>query len=506
MENETHSGAKRKRSPSDAVGSQPLQRSPAPANNVTQINYLVKTRSDKLKLVESDPDIFSHVLSLIDDYEGKLQSHVIRMSSNSMTGVLVRHESLAANLGAKLVGPLLVKSFEKIFEGPVKILQMPYGAESISITWLDILEFARTKSNEFVLSDADDGPRVCHFWTKQCHVQISEDDYRLILSGAPMRMIPEQPIAEDELAEIGAIEILEQRLAMLIKKADLVAGRARQLNYHLKVRRTAINNGRASLLRSTEQSGSQSSTMASSFQPVNSRTSGNGDSSALHQDLLRQFMMDDILKRTSSTPARARPPQAPHETVHRNSDVDGQHQTPDASRLSSQPHSSTEDAPVGSYRPLMTARIEKLNRGDTIWPPCDRCKRIQVPCTKHLTACSGCTKKHARCGWKELTAEELAYLGQMPEDSANLDDEDDRNSSRPKSTNPAATRSASPPDPGLRSNRVAVRIGGSMLASRDSSNTDEHHGRDDRGQVDNAISDHGSLSQIAATATLQRER
>lgn len=31
---------------------------------------------------------------------------------STTTGVLQRHESLAANLGAKLVGPLLLKSFE----------------------------------------------------------------------------------------------------------------------------------------------------------------------------------------------------------------------------------------------------------------------------------------------------------------------------------------------------------------------------------------------------------
>ena len=55
--------------------------------------------------------------------------------SDGFTGVLKRHESLAANLGAKLVGPLLVKSVEKLFEGPIKILQSQYGAEGVSCTY-----------------------------------------------------------------------------------------------------------------------------------------------------------------------------------------------------------------------------------------------------------------------------------------------------------------------------------------------------------------------------------
>jgi hypothetical protein len=40
--------------------------------NVTQINYLVKARNDKMKLIEGDSETFNDVLSLIDDYEGKL--------------------------------------------------------------------------------------------------------------------------------------------------------------------------------------------------------------------------------------------------------------------------------------------------------------------------------------------------------------------------------------------------------------------------------------------------
>lgn len=58
----------------------------------------------------------------------------------------------------------------------------------------------------------------------------------------------------------------------------------------------------------------------------------------------------------------------------------------------------------------MTARIEKLTKGDTIYPPCDRCRRLRVQCVKHLTACQGCTKKHAKCGWKTISEDELNWL------------------------------------------------------------------------------------------------
>jgi hypothetical protein len=42
------------------------------SDTVTQINYLIKARNDKMKLIEGDPETFSDVLGLIDDYEGKL--------------------------------------------------------------------------------------------------------------------------------------------------------------------------------------------------------------------------------------------------------------------------------------------------------------------------------------------------------------------------------------------------------------------------------------------------
>ena len=42
------------------------------AGVVTQINYLAKAVNEKLRLIEGDSETFGDVLSLIDDYEGKL--------------------------------------------------------------------------------------------------------------------------------------------------------------------------------------------------------------------------------------------------------------------------------------------------------------------------------------------------------------------------------------------------------------------------------------------------
>jgi len=399
MENQA---VKRKRSPVEIVQPSPrlIPQSGPGAVNVTQINYLAKTEGDKMQLIKGDSETFADVLDLIDDYEGVLQ----------------RHESLAANLGAKLVGPLLLKSLDKLFEAPIKVVN-PYAEDGVVITWLDVLEFAKNNPQDFLLSDSGTGSRVCRFWVKDCSVEISEDDYRLILSGAPQRMIPVQPIPEDEAAELGTMDILEQRLAMLIKKADLVAGRARQLNYHLKGRKAAIQNRRASI-SAAETPGSTTATLQGSemrsptvFQAVNySSTSTNGETSpaqnSLHQDLLRQFLTPSSHRKSmdiSSGVSRTNKP-LPH-TPNSGSPAHDHYRRPTNS-------GANKEDWGGLHRPLMLVRVEKLNRGDVITPSCDRCRRLEIECTKHLTACTGCTKKHARCSWRDMTDAEAQALMQ----------------------------------------------------------------------------------------------
>lgn len=325
------------------------------------------------------------------------------------TGVLQRHESLAANLGAKLVGPLLLRTLEKLFDGPIKVIQTSFELAQGAVTWLDIVTFARTNAADFVLLDTPHG-KVCRVWIKGGQIEISEDDYRLILSGAPDRVIPIQPIAEDEAAELGTLNILEGRLAMLIKKADAVASKARQLNYHLKGRKTAV------LARKAESSSTvpEQSTDPRPFSPqpfsaINSREPKSGDAK-LQQDLLEQFTANERVDRRGSVAHTPRPKASRAAATATEIPFNGE---ADARRMS-HPATSSDDGVEGQYRILMAAKIEKLARGDIITPPCDRCRRLKFDCTKHLTACSACTKKHAKCSWKDLKDGELEATPTTP--------------------------------------------------------------------------------------------
>lgn len=61
----------------------------------------------------------------------------------------------------------------------------------------------------------------------------------------------------------------------------------------------------------------------------------------------------------------------------------------------------------GPLKVEMIARMETMKRGERVVPPCDRCRRLHMDCIKNLTACLGCTKKHAKCAWKDVSVEEL---------------------------------------------------------------------------------------------------
>ncbi|KAJ8066719.1 hypothetical protein OCU04_004112 [Sclerotinia nivalis] len=388
-------GEKRKRSPesSGSQGHGRITQAPRLGENAAptaaaQINYLVKARSDRLKLVEGDSETFGDVLGMLDEYEGVLQ----------------RRESLASNLGAKLVGPLLLKSFEKLFDGPIKVIQSSYALEQTPITWLEIVSFARSNPADFIISESLHSVKVCRFWINGGQIEISEDDYRLIMSGAPERMIPSQPMPEDETSELGTLLILENRLTMLIKKADAVASRARQLNYHLKGRKNAIM-----AKKSPEQLSESPLPFASHpFSAINrsrSPASLNGETAKLQQDLLEQFHSPNRRQSLPSQP-RSKQPRL-HTSEHTNfHSFNGAPQSSDHQRVS-QPPSNSDDGIEGQYRVLMAARIEKLHKGDPITPPCDRCRRLRFTCTKHMTACAACTKKHAKCSWKDVKDGEL---------------------------------------------------------------------------------------------------
>ena len=167
-----------------------------------QIDYLSRKYSDSLPLVSIDAPLES-ILSLLSDYEGVLQ----------------RHESFAFNLGAKPLGPILMKKFERLFDGPPRILKS-HGKEGTMVTWQDVVDFAEQKPEQFNLDKWRDGLRVCQIYTKQTRVEISEEDYLLIASKLPMKMMPTQPIAEDEEKELGTVEIIEGKLGQIVQLAD----------------------------------------------------------------------------------------------------------------------------------------------------------------------------------------------------------------------------------------------------------------------------------------------
>jgi len=196
---------KRKRSPSNDPPNQPTPPAKVSKTNShhLHINYLARQCPEILPLISAEHDSLPALLALIGDYEG----------------VLHRHESMAGNLGARPLGPILIQRFERLFDGPPRVLKMN-GKESTSVGWLDVVEFARNKPEQFKLEQTREGVKVCQFYTKQCRVEISEEDFVLVRSGMPQKLIPPQPIGEDEEKELGTLEILEKALGACVHLAD----------------------------------------------------------------------------------------------------------------------------------------------------------------------------------------------------------------------------------------------------------------------------------------------
>ena len=193
--------AKRKLSPSFEGGAPPVKVAKTHSNHL-QINYLARQFPEILPLISVD-DSLPSLLNLIGEYDGVLQ----------------RHESMAGNLGANPLGPMLIKRFERLFDGPPKVLKS-HGKEGTMVGWLDVVEFARNKPEQFNLEKMREGVRVCQFYTKQSRVEITEEDYLVIASGMPQKLIPPQPIMEDEEKELGTLEILEKNLSQVVQLAD----------------------------------------------------------------------------------------------------------------------------------------------------------------------------------------------------------------------------------------------------------------------------------------------
>lgn len=324
---------------------------------------------------------------------------------------------------------------ESLFEGSITVSpKSPFGDPMASTwytpSWLEIVEFAATNPSEFSLSTAPDGRRVCQFNLNNAGVEIGEDDWRLIMSGAldRFRLVPPQPLEEDEGAELATLDILEKRLQKLIKDADEVARRARQLNYRLSGRKAAINSRRSS---------PQNVTAPAGYPPVSQQLQatlgGLNPAYDLHADLLQQFLAPGYHQSGStvsqppsvaSGPAVLELPRPPPPLTSGapvvNSQVQAQaQQSPVCSVNSPTRRESTGNAPMATstaeecnapHRSLIQAQVEKLARGDHMMPPCDRCRRLKSSCIKHLTSCQGCTRKHSKCSWKSVTDDEIDVL------------------------------------------------------------------------------------------------
>ncbi|KAK5938232.1 hypothetical protein PMZ80_009202 [Knufia obscura] len=543
----------------------PPAKVPKTGTGQLQINYLKREKKETIPLATAEEPL-PRLLRLISEYDGVLQ----------------RHESLAGNLGACPVGPILLKRFERLFEGPPRILKS--NSRDPNITWLDVVEFAQNKPEQFDLEKTRNGIRVCQFYLKQCRVEISEEDYVLIRSGMPQKLIPPQPILEDEEKELGVLEVLDRNLAKVVHSADQVSARARQLVHRLKNRRAAIlarreveGDSHKNVLKSNDLPPSPAfdhnaapprpvpqpapapaptpvtapapaptqapaampthspSISAGGFTAVNARHSlSSTEHPAYHvarepprempremprelprepprelqremprelprdipreipQDLQREMQRDmprDIAREMPINGSLASPIQhiaeqkpvggqaedwmnkflTPSEraagmtadTIRRETLTAAQRSTsrgetvpaiddsmrmasmsarrqesrrqsegalPDRNQAVQQPEAQGPSVPIpstpaslmpqqkphtwnrddgGPYKSEMISRMETMKRGERVIPPCDRCRRLHMDCIKNLTACLGCTKKHAKCSWKDVSLDEL---------------------------------------------------------------------------------------------------
>lgn len=484
---------KRKRSsPSLSAAPLPPQKAPRTVPNALQINYLARQSNQDLPLLnknEAIPDI----LDVLSAY----------------SSVLDRHESLASNLGARPLGPILIKRFEKCFDNPPDIIAShshtkDSANDTALVTWLEVVQFAQSHPGQFNLSTFSEGRRVCQFYYphKQVRVQVSEEDYLFIKSGRCQDLIPPLPIWEDEEKEVGTCEILERQLRELTNAADTVAARTRQLSHRLKGRRMAIQERRAAegigegqmesmhkaspdhaLHRDSPLAGvAANHTNGQMPTPTYSGHEQVGPNNNIRAELMQHFhamprnqnnhdaghsqgpASEPIPRRSiivsssgqSIAGSGARSGQR-EDTAHAD-----QHGTTNSSTVSQAAAAQTD--PLQYYlaendassiaprqissshslansnngilinsnnkhnfsRPLAPnqemsqpfraacqAHMESLSRGARVMPPCDRCRRLKMDCLKNLTSCQGCTKKHARCHWKDVDRSEVDNLEQF---------------------------------------------------------------------------------------------
>jgi hypothetical protein len=159
---------------------------------------------------------------------------------------------------------------------------------------------------------------------------------------------------------------------------------------------------------------------------------------------------------------------------------------PAASQRAQQPQEKDDGGP---FKTEMVHRMESLSKGERILPPCDRCRRLHMDCLKNLTACMGCTKKHAKCSWKEVRENELRGNYQhIVTSSSNMhsDGEGNETPERQSTGSPGLTavspaRQGLTPNPGAisnSSNQHAMNRDARMMSNRQSPNSERDRDRD----------------------------
>ncbi|KAL7894969.1 hypothetical protein HDV63DRAFT_151579 [Trichoderma sp. SZMC 28014] len=546
-----------------AVNHQPEPSVPVPVmapGSQPYINFLPRHHyAQLLGLLPGDLETFHHIIQLISEYEA----------------VLDRSESLAASLGARLTGPRFLRGIERFFDGPIRVIS-PHPVVH-SITWLDVVTFARANPDAFTPVILPDGARCRQFMYNGLQVEIAEDDWRLIYSGALDKFPLEHIFQEDEAAEMATLEIMLQRCSLLYKKADEVAVRARFLSCRLEARRKDVAH---QLLRHADAPVANAVTVSSGFYAINHPPrSGPGSCGSpphdLHGDLLHQFMVaamqnqppqgpppgyyhhhhhqypafGSALPATIATgfgplappPILEAPPYQPLPllTYPNAAQPAGTTSSPSSSPSSlasilapmpvlapspaasapaSAPASSTpapvslvsfpassslpvapaptpvpipalpsrrargraargrgrrglagKNSPPEKYRELVLKKINTVNKGDVIFPNCDRCRRLRLQCIKHLSACRGCTKKHARCSWRNVTDEEAEVVRHQLEiieaEKAREEAEAAEAAAAAAAAGQAATGSANASNPGESSGAAADSASQVDLAS-----------------------------------------
>jgi hypothetical protein len=127
---------------------------------------------------------------------------------------------------------------------------------------------------------------------------------------------------------------------------------------------------------------------------------------------------------------------------------------PAASQRTSQPAEKDDGGP---FKAEMVHRMESLGKGERILPPCDRCRRLHMDCLKNLTACMGCTKKHAKCSWKEVREGELhSAFPHPPGSNSNAHTDTSDHESRASTASPPSMMS---PPHGYASSHIASSNG-----------------------------------------------